>query len=80
LEISHAFWSWNPRKFSWWIAIFNIIGSLAFGISAAAAYIVPATGLPKNEILVNLGTFIGAICFLIGGLLLLPERTKEKND
>ena len=25
--------------------------------------------------LTNLGTFVGAICFLVGGLLLLPERT-----
>lgn len=77
-EVSHSFWSWTPKKISWWIAILNLIGSIAFGISAAAAYVLPTTGLPKNEVLVNLGTFIGAICFLIGGLLILPERTKEK--
>ena len=25
--------------------------------------------------LTNLGTFIGAICFLLGAVLLMPERT-----
>ena len=76
-EVSHALWSWKLGNISWWIAALNLIGSVAFGFSAIGAYILPATGLPKNEILVNLGTFIGAICFLIGGLLLLPERTKK---
>jgi hypothetical protein len=79
-EVSHAFWSFNPIKISWWIAVLNLIGSAAFSISAAAAYVLPATGIPKNEIMVNLGTFIGAICFLIGGLLLLPERIKEEKN
>jgi len=41
----------------------NLIGSIAFGFSAMAAYVIPTTGLPKNEMIVNLGTFIGAICF-----------------
>jgi hypothetical protein len=56
----------------------NLIGSIAFGFSAMAAYVIPTTGLPKNEMIVNLGTFIGAICFFMG-LLLLPERTKQKE-
>jgi hypothetical protein len=29
-----------------------------------------------NAELVNVGTFVGAVCFLAGGLLLLPERTR----
>jgi len=78
-ELSHAFWSWKIDNISWWVAALNLIGSIAFGISAIGAYVLPATGIPKNEIIVNLGTFIGAICFLIGGLLLLPERTKQKK-
>lgn len=77
-EVSHAFWSLNVHKISWWIAFLNLLGSIAFGISAIGAYVLPSTGLPKNELMVNLGTFIGAACFLIGGILLLPERTLEK--
>ncbi len=78
-EVSHSFWSLKPGKISWWIAALNLTGSIAFGVSAAAAYVLPSTGLPRNELVMNLGTFIGAIFFLIGGLLLLPERTKEES-
>lgn len=79
-EVSHSLWSLKPNKFSWWIAALNLTGAIAFGASAAAAFILPTTGLPKNELIMNLGTFIGAVCFLIGGLLLLPERTKEERE
>ena len=79
-EVSHALWSWKIKKISWWISILNLIGSVAFGISAIGAYVLPSTGLPQNIVIVNLGTFIGAICFFIGGILLLPERTKEKIE
>jgi len=56
-------------------SIFEPFRSIAFGVSAAAAFILPATGQPMNLTLVNLGTFTGGICFLIGAILLLPERT-----
>ena len=52
-----------------------MVGSIAFGVSAVAAYVVPSDGELRNVALANLGTFVGAICFLVGGLLLLPERT-----
>ncbi len=41
------------------------------------AYISPATGQLRNAERANLGTLAGAVCFLIGALLLLPERTEE---
>ena len=37
----------------------------------------PATGQLRNAEQANLGTFLGAVCFLAGALLLLPERTEE---
>ena len=74
-EVSHAFWSLKPKSLPWWIAIFNLVGSVAFGVSAVAAYIIPSTGLPQNAILMNMGTLVGAICFFTGAVLLLPERT-----
>jgi hypothetical protein len=40
-----------------------------------AAFVVPATGALLDVELSNLGTFTGALCFLGGALLLLPERT-----
>jgi hypothetical protein len=52
------------------IAWLNVIGSIAFGASAIAAYIVPDTGDPLDASLATSGTLIGAICFLWGAALL----------
>lgn len=74
-EAGHAWWSWRPRAMGWQIVALNLFGSIAFGASAVAAYIVKDTGELWNTALAGAGTFVGAICFLVGGLLLLPERT-----
>ena len=55
----------------------NLVGSVAFGVSAVAGDINPSTGQLHNAERSNLGTFIGALCFLAGALLLLPERTED---
>jgi hypothetical protein len=78
-EVGHRWLSWRPSSISWWIAGLNLGGSIAFGISAVAAWVVPATGQVRNDELVNLGTFVGAIGFLIGAFLLLPERTQPTD-
>ncbi len=77
LEVCHGWLAWRPGSWSWWITLANLIGSIAFGVSAVAGYINPATGQLHNAERSNLGTFIGALCFLVGALLLLPERTEE---
>ena len=59
------------------IATVNLLGCVAFGISAVASYAVPSTGSQINVSMVNTFTALGALCFLIGALLLLPERTAE---
>jgi hypothetical protein len=76
-EVSHGWASWAPRRLSWWITLLNLLGSIAFGISAVASYVVPATGQIRNLERSNLGTFVGALCFLIGAVLLLPEGAEE---
>jgi hypothetical protein len=76
-EVCHGWLGWRPRRWSWWITLLNLLGSLAFGVSAVASYVIPATGDLRNASQANLGTLIGAACFLVGALLLLPERTKE---
>jgi hypothetical protein len=77
VEVCHAWVAWRPRSWAWWIALANLLGSVAFGVSAVAGYISPATGQLRNADRANLGTLVGAVCFLIGALLLLPERTEE---
>ncbi len=51
----------------------NLLGSVAFGVSAVSAF-VNTSGATLDEPLANLGTFIGALCFLIAALLVLPRR------
>jgi hypothetical protein len=78
-EVCHGWTGWQPRSWSWWITLLNLVGSVAFGVSAVAGYISPATGQLRNAERSNLGTLIGALCFLAGALLLLPERTEDSN-
>jgi len=78
-EVCHGWTAWRPRSWSWWITLLNLLGSIAFGVSAVAGYISPATGELRNAERANLGTLVGAICFLVGAVLLLPERTEEAS-
>jgi hypothetical protein len=64
---------WRPRDLNWSVTTLNMVGSIAFGISALAGYIEPDTGSVRNLALDNLGTLIGAICFLFGAILLIPD-------
>ena len=78
-EVCHGWVAWRPRSWSWWITLVNLLGSIAFGVSAVASYVIPATGELRDAERANLGTLVGAVFFLVGALLLLPERTEE-ND
>jgi hypothetical protein len=75
--VSHGWWSWRPRDRPWSIAALNMLGSIAFGASAVASYVVPADDQPRNATRMNLGTFLGALCFLAGGLLLMRTRAPD---
>jgi hypothetical protein len=74
-EAGHAWFSWRPRSRDWQIAALNLLGSVFFGISAIAGWVRPATGDLLDAALDTSGTFWGAVCFLIGALLLLPAFT-----
>jgi hypothetical protein len=64
---------------SWWITLANLVGSVAFGVSAVASYVNPVTGQVNNAARAATQTLIGAVCFFVGALLLLPERTEETH-
>jgi hypothetical protein len=76
-EACHGWAAWRPRSWAWWITLTNLVGSIAFGVSAVAGYIDPVTGAVRNAAGANAATLAGAVCFFIGALLLLPERTEE---
>jgi hypothetical protein len=63
-------WAVRRDDPDWWINLLNSIGSVFFMLSAIAAVVLPTTGEVWNIALVNLGTFVGAVCFLLGGYLL----------
>jgi hypothetical protein len=54
------------------IAAINMLGSIAFAISAVGAFVVPSSGELLSLPLVNCFTFIGALLFFVGAALLIP--------
>jgi hypothetical protein len=64
----------HVRDRSWLIASLNMLGSVFFGISSVGAYLVPATDELVNARWANGGTLLGALCFLVGALLVIPRR------
>jgi len=68
-----------PRSRDWWSAWLNLLGSVAFGVSAAASYVIIDTDTLRNAERANLGTFVGALCFLMGAVLILP-RTPAREE
>jgi hypothetical protein len=59
------------------IAAINMLGSVAFGVSAVGAFVVPSTGELLSLPLVNIFTFAGAVLFFIGAALLIPAMRTE---
>lgn len=78
-EVCGQWFTWRPHSRSWRIGLLNLVGSVFFAISAVASYVVPDSGELRNATWVNLGTFGGALCFLAGAILLLPERTHPEG-
>jgi hypothetical protein len=73
VAVNHRVLRWTPGETPWRIAALNLLGSVAFALSAVADYVVPTSGNPLNVALVSLGTFTGALCFLAGAVLMLPH-------
>ena len=59
LAVNHRVWRWRPGSRDWVVAALNLGGSVAFGVSAVASYVVPDTDQVRNVALMNLGTFAG---------------------
>ncbi|QDV85782.1 hypothetical protein [Stieleria magnilauensis] len=73
IEICHAHWAWKPSDISWWVAFINLLGCLGFMISALFAFVPPLGSSVVSASLATAFTLQGALCFLIGAFLLLPE-------
>jgi hypothetical protein len=54
------------------IAWINMAGSVFFMASALGSYVLPSTGDLIDVPLAVGGTLLGALCFLLGAVLILP--------
>ena len=70
--VCHRLWCVRRDDAEWWVAALNYLGSIFFMASAIASFTLSTTGEMVNTTIVNTGTFLGAVCFLLGAYLLLP--------
>jgi hypothetical protein len=68
---------WRPNSVDWWANWINMVGCVAFGVSALAAF-VRKTGAIVDETLAGAGTFVGALCFLAAALLVRPTEARRR--
>ncbi|MEU9126930.1 hypothetical protein AB0D08_02240 [Kitasatospora sp. NPDC048540] len=74
VEVCHGRPCWRSRSLAWWIVMVNQLGSVLFLVSALAAFTRPETDSLVNVDIANWGTFAGALCFSVGGVLQFFER------
>ena len=79
-EVCHRWMCFRGRSLSWRIVALNLLGSIAFGISAIASLVEPASGEPVSARIANAGTSLGGICFLLGAVLLIPEAAAARRE
>ena len=72
LMVCKRLWCVRREDADWWIAGLNYMGSIFFMAAAIAAFTLPTTGETLNITIVNLGLFLGAVCFFAGAYLLQP--------
>jgi hypothetical protein len=61
------------------IAAINLVGCIAFGISAVAAFWVPSQGSVVDLAAANAFTAFGGLCFLVGAILLVRTSAGEHS-
>ena len=74
LEVGHGRYDLQLKDLGWWIVAINQLGSVLFFAAGIAAFTRPATSSVVNLEIVNWGTFLGAVCFAVAGLMQLSER------
>jgi len=62
------------HELTWWVVAINQVGSILFFLAGLAAFTRPATSASLDAALVNWGTFAGAVCFAIGGVVQLFDK------
>lgn len=68
----------GPADRDWFSTWINMLGCVAFGVSAVAAVVLP-TGQAADQTLAGWGTFVGAICFFLASAVMLPDAGKPSE-
>ena len=79
-ETCHASWAWRPASLSWWVTFINLLGCVAFMVSAVFAFVPPDPPSLDSAAISVAFTLLGALCFLIGSLLMLPETAAPQRS
>ena len=79
-ETSSALTGSRWHSLTWRIVLLNLLGSIAFGVSAITSFVRPSVGAMISATATNLFTFLGAACFFIGAFLQLQEIARENKD
>jgi hypothetical protein len=78
-EVCHRWVCLRARSLSWRIVTLNLVGSIAFGVSAVTSLIEPSTQEPVSAAIANAGTAVGALCFLAGAIMLPLEAARARE-
>lgn len=73
IETCHAHWAWQLKSISWWVVFINLLGCVGFMASAMLSIYLPRSPNVEVVTLATAFTLQGAVCFLGGSLLMLPE-------
>ncbi|MCS5719347.1 YrhK family protein [Herbiconiux sp. CPCC 205763] len=71
---------WDPNARTWRCTWLNLLGSVFFGASAVGAYVIPTTDDLVSLFWANLGTLLGAVCFLVAALLSRPAHPVARRS
>ena len=69
-DLCKRWWCWNIQSVEWWIGVINFSGCVAFLISAALSFAMPALISPIFAIWAVVFTLFGACCFFLGAFLM----------
>lgn len=73
IEVNPRFWKWRPTDLAWRIVFVNLVGCIAFMVSACTSYVPSHGQIPWVALFSNVQLLLGAVCFLIGALLTIRE-------
>lgn len=80
METSHGWWSWRPRDLDWRIVSVNLLGCVFFMTAGVLAYVPRGPEPGWIAVAANAHLWLGALCFLIGAVLMMVESAQSDRD